>query len=126
MSDRLAILLWAAEPAAPQLCAAPFHFAAAAAAFDAEVEMYFTARSVRLLLPAVSTSLQLGREGETVPLSFYLEEALRFGVRLYACPAALNAHLDASESLPPELCGHAGAAAFLGRLFDPQWRTLSF
>ncbi|MEI2422207.1 hypothetical protein V6O07_18145, partial [Arthrospira platensis SPKY2] len=57
MSEKLAILVWAADPGQPQLCATPFYFASAAAAMDIEVEMYFTARSVELLLPGVAESI---------------------------------------------------------------------
>ena len=57
-ADKLAILVWAADPGRPELCATPFYFAAAAAAMDVEVEMYFTARSVELLRQGVAEALQ--------------------------------------------------------------------
>ena len=57
-ADKLAILVWAADPGRPELCATPFYFAAAAAAMDVEVEMYFTARSVELLRRGVAETLQ--------------------------------------------------------------------
>ena len=44
----LAILLWATDPDDPARCATPFFHAAAAAAMDLEVELYFASRSVRL------------------------------------------------------------------------------
>ena len=46
---RISILPWVANPDQPFSCATPFFNAAAAAAMDAEVEIYFTSRSVRLL-----------------------------------------------------------------------------
>lgn len=131
MSEHLAILVWAADPDSPHLCATPFHFAAAAAAMDAEVEMYFTARSVRLLLPGVAEALHPGGQGGEMPplsppLSHFLHEAVRHGARLYACPTAMQAHGVAAEALRAEVHGQAGAAAFIGRTLDPAWQTLTF
>ncbi|MFA7605923.1 MAG: DsrE family protein [Rhodocyclaceae bacterium] len=122
--ERLAILVWAADPALPHLCATPFYFASVAAAMDAEVEMYFTARSVRLLARGVAE--QVYPDGGRVPLAHFLVEAHRFGVRLLACPTAMQAHGMAGEDLRDEVGGQAGAAAFIGRTLDRGWRTLSF
>ena len=43
----VAILLWAADVAQPEKLATPFFHAAAAAAMEAQVELYFSAASVR-------------------------------------------------------------------------------
>ena len=56
----------------------------------------------------------------------FRQEALAFGVKLFACPTALAAHGVADGELIPGLAGKAGAAAFLGRSLDPAWRSLSF
>ena len=53
----IAILLWAADPSVPERLATPFFHAAAAAALDVPVEIYFTAASVRLLVPGVAAGL---------------------------------------------------------------------
>ena len=50
-AEGVAILLWATDPAAPHRLVTPFFHAAAAAAMDVPVEIYFTARSVHLLVP---------------------------------------------------------------------------
>lgn len=129
MSERLAILVWAADPATPHLCATPFYFASAAAAMDVEVEMYFTARSVRLLATGVAEILYadgVSEGGRPRPVADFLIDAARFGARLYACPTAMRAHGVAAEALRPEVNGQAGAAAFLARTLDPDWKTLSF
>ncbi|PTD95751.1 DsrE family protein [Pseudothauera lacus] len=130
MAERLAILVWAADPAAPHLCATPFYFAAAAAAMDVEVEMYFTARSVELLVDGVAETLYADGGGvaetERRTVAGFLREAHRFGVRMYACPAALQAHGVNAATLRTEVSGQAGAAAFIGRTLDAGWRTLSF
>jgi predicted peroxiredoxin len=124
-AEKLAILVWAADPGRPELCATPFYFAAAAAAMDVEVEMYFTARSVELLRRGVAEGLQAAA-GSGKSVADFRREALAFGVRLFACPTALAAHGIAADALIDELAGQAGAAAYLGRSLDPAWRSLSF
>lgn len=131
MAERLAILVWAADPTVPHLCATPFYFAAAAAAMDVEVEMYFTARSVRLLAAGEAEALcaegvEEGTGAARRSVADFLREAHGFGVRFYACPAAMQAHGVSSAALRPEVSGQAGAASFLGRTLDEGWRTLSF
>lgn len=122
--SRLAILVWAADPGRPELCATPFYVATAAAAMDAEVEMYFTAGSVRLLEAGVAETLRAAPGGR--PVAEFLREAAGFGVRFFACPAALDAHgIDASR-LRPEITGRAGAPAYLARVLDSQWKALVF
>lgn len=123
--QKLAILVWAADPSRPELCATPFYFAAAAAAMDVEVEMYFTARSVELLRQGVAEKLEAAA-GSGKSVADFRREALAFGVRLFACPTALASHGVPHSALIPTLAGQAGAAAFLGRSLDPAWRTLSF
>ena len=54
----LAILLWAADPDEPARLATPFAHAAAAAAMDLQVEVYFSARSVLLLRPGVGVVVE--------------------------------------------------------------------
>lgn len=128
-ADKLAILVWAADPSRPELCATPFYFAAAAAAMDAEVEMYFTARSVELLRMGVAEGI-LAAAGSGNPdgksVADFRREALAFGVKLFACPTALASHGVPAAELIPQLTAQAGAAAFIGRTLDPAWRTLSF
>jgi predicted peroxiredoxin len=124
-ADKLAILVWAADPGRPELCATPFYFAAAAAAMDVEVEMYFTARSVELLRRGVAETLQAAA-GSGKSVADFRREAVGFGAKLFACPTALASHGVGEDELIPGLAGHAGAAAFIGRTLDPAWRTLSF
>ena len=94
---KLAILLWSATPERPQLCATPFVHAAAAAAFDCEVEIHFAGPAVRLLVT---------------------------GVR--ACAMAMGALVGADETLIPEFGGSIAASAFVNRALDPEWATLVF
>ncbi|MCB1956699.1 MAG: DsrE family protein [Rhodocyclaceae bacterium] len=123
--DRLAILVWAAEPDRPQRCATPFYFATAAAAMDCEVEMYFTAGSVRLLEVGTAESLHADASASKSVAAF-LREAHALGVRMFACPTAVAACELSPLRLRPECAGQAGAASYLGRVLDPAWRTMEF
>lgn len=122
---KLAILLWASSPEAPELCATPFVYAAAAAAMDCEVEIHFTAGSVRLLVKGVAASLYSSSDREKSIFEF-MQDAARQGVKFYACSMASREHLRPDEALIGELTGMAGAAAFAHRALDPAWTTLVF
>ncbi len=125
MTSKVAILLWAASPDQPHQCATPFFHAAVAAAMDAEVEIYFTGRSVRLLAKDVAASLPAGpRLRETVYA--FMQGAAAQGVAFYACSQALEEHAVDSGDLIPEVTGIAGAAAFMARCMDDQWSTLTY
>lgn len=121
----LAIMLWAADDTAPERLATPFFHAAAAAAMDLQVELYFTARSVRLLLPGVAAGL---RASTRVNKTIYdnLREAHALGARLLACSDALHAQGIEREALIAEYGGRGGAVQFVARSIDPRWRTLVF
>jgi len=121
----LAILLWASEPAAPARLVTPFFHAAAAAAMELRVEIYFSARSVLLLQPGVAAGLRASeRHDKTVYQA--MQEAVAHGAVLLACTDALHAHGLTRDGLIPECAGHGGAVQFMGRLIDPAWRTLVF
>jgi predicted peroxiredoxin len=123
--SRLAILLWSVDLARPDLAAAPFVYAAAAAALDAEVEIHFAGRSVRLLVAgeaaARSTSERGGRS-----LHAFMQDAARGGARFLACSMAWQEYVATGEATIAEFGGHAGATAFVARSLDPDWRTLVF
>lgn len=122
---KLAILLWATDPAQPQLCATPFFHAAAAAALDVEVEVHFAARSVLLLVPGCAQGLRAS-EREAMTVYEHMQQALEHGARFFACSAAIAANgLECAELLPA-LHGRGGATAFIARSLDPEWATLVF
>jgi predicted peroxiredoxin len=125
MRKRLAILLWATEPERPHLCGAPFFHAAAAGALDAEVELYFTGKSVLLLKKGVADGLHPGPVRERSVLEF-MRHAAEHGAKFYACPQAMAAHGVRSEELIAEVAGQAGAAAWMGRCLDEDWATLVY
>jgi uncharacterized protein len=120
----VAVLLWAAEPQAPHRLATPFFAAAAAAAMDVPVEMYFTAQSVHLLVPGTAQTLRAGAHANTVWDA--MQEALAHGVKFYACTDALNAQGLQNTLLIDACSGHGGAVQFMLRACDTRWRTLVF
>lgn len=121
----VAILLWAADPDRPQLLATPFFHAAAAAALELPVELYFSARSVRLLAPGVAAGLRTG-DGAARSVLDAIRDAVAHGARLYACSDALAAHGVDPATLIPECHGRGGAVQFMARAADRRWRTLVF
>lgn len=123
--DGIAILLWAADPDVPERLATPFFHAAAAAAMDCRVEMYFTAGSVRLLVPGVAAALHASPYHDK-SIWDNLREAAGLGVHLYACTDALHAHGLEQGQLIPECRGHGGAVQFMARAMDPRWQVLVF
>jgi predicted peroxiredoxin len=125
MKKKLAVLLWAASPERPELCAAPFFHASAAAAMDVEVEMFFTSRSVRLLVKGVADRLYPA-DGRERSVGEYLREAHAHGAKLFACSQAMAAHGVTDRMLIPEVAGHAGAAAFIARALDEDCATLTY
>ena len=124
-ADGLAILLWSADPSAPHRLATPFFHAAAAAAMEIPVELYFSAASVELLVPGVAASLRAWPSQPKTILDA-IREAAAFGATLYACSDALAARgLDAAR-LIPECTGRGGAVQFAARAADLRWRALVF
>lgn len=122
---KLAILLWSATPERPQLCATPFVHAAAAAAFDCEVEIHFAGPTVRLLVSGVAEAL---RPWPGVDTSIYqmMRQATNLGVELRACAMAMGALVARDEALIPEYGGTIAASAFVSRALDTEWATLVF
>jgi predicted peroxiredoxin len=120
----VAILLWASEPESPHRLVTPFFHAAAAAAFDLRVELYFTARSVLLLKPGVAQSLRASPH----PCTVYdaMRAAAEHGAVFHACTDALAAHGMLSAELIPECTRRGGAVQFMTRATDLRWRTLVF
>lgn len=123
--DKLALLLWATSPDRPETCAAPFVYAAVAAAMDCEVEIHFAGRAVRLLVPGVADALYSNAAREK-SIAAFMHDAADHGARFLACSMALHEHVAPGEPLIAACAGRAGAAAFIQRSLDPAWRTLVF
>ncbi len=124
-ADGMAILLWAAEPETPQRLMTPFFHAAAAAAMDLPVEIYFTARSVRLLVPGVAETLR----ASAAPEDGAGRDARGGGSRgRAAMPAPMRWKPTASrgDGLIAECTRLGGAVQFMARAADLRWRTLVY
>jgi predicted peroxiredoxin len=121
----VAILLWATDPRSPERLATPFFHAAAAAAMDIPVEMFFSAASVQLLAPGAAAALRPNPQHPKTVLDS-IREATQLGARLFACSDALAAHGLASTVLIPECGGRGGAVQFMARAADQRWRALVF
>jgi uncharacterized protein len=125
MKNHVAILLWAASPDVPHQCATPFFHAAAAAAMDAEVEIYFTSASVKLLSKGVAESLYTGPlKRETVYA--FMQRAAEQGAKYYACSHAMEEHSVAEKDFIPEVTGIAGAVVYMARCMDDEWVTITY
>lgn len=125
MADKLALLLWAAAPARPELCVTPLVHALAARALDAEVEIHFAGPAVRLLVTGVADALY-ATPGREKSVGAFIREVAAEDVRLLACSMAGAAWIGEGETLIAECDGAAGATAFVARTLDPAWRTLVF
>ena len=125
MTERLAILIWAATPEHPELCVTPLVHALAARALDAEVEIHFAGPAVRWLVAGVAET-RYATPCKEKSIGDFLREASAAGTDFYACSMARAAWISASETLIPECSGAAGATAFVARALDPAWQTLVF
>lgn len=125
MSDKLALLIWAATPDHPELCVTPLVHALAARALDAEVEIHFAGPAVRWLVTGVADASYASPAKEK-SVGDFLREVAAEDVRLLACSMAKAAWITDDEKLIPEYSGAAGATAFVARTLDPSWRTLVF
>jgi hypothetical protein len=121
---RLAILLWAATPERPELCATPFVHATAAAALDCEVEIHFSGRATRLLVAGEAERLAAAPGGKSIHA--FMREAANLGVRFIGCAMALQANVAEGETYIPEYAATASATDFVLRALDPEWATLVF
>jgi hypothetical protein len=120
---KLAILLWAARPEQPDLCIMPFVYAATAAAMEIEVEVHFTGPAIRLLIEGCAESIPTP-QGKTV--YDFMRDAAQLGARFLGCSMALRDYTDSRDAKISEFSGVAGAATFVMRSLDPEWRTLCF
>ena len=123
-AEKLVIVLWSADPSAPDRAAAPFVYALAARALEIDVEMHFTAGAVRWLFDGVAADAFTDR-GRTKTVRDFIGEAAGAGVRLYACAMAL-AERRRGEALIAETTGIAGAATVVGAAVQPGCRVMVF
>ena len=121
----LAIQLWQSDPDDPVRLSTPFFNAAAAAAFDIPVELYFTARSVLLLKKDVAHRLYSG-EQTSKSVYDYMKQAHDHGAVFLVCTDALKVHGLQQQDLIAECKGAGGVVQFIARSLDSSWRCLVF
>ena len=77
----------------PERSATPFYLAAAGAAMDAEVGIYFTMNGPTLLQKGVPEKLIVPKKGGGGrELMYFIKQALDIGVKLYVCQPSLDLH----------------------------------
>ena len=123
-AEKLVIVMWSADPSAPDRAAAPFVYALAARALEIDVEMHFTAGAVRWLFEGVADAAWTD-QGRTKTVRDFIREAAAAGVRIYACAMALNERRR-GEALIAEMTGIAGAATVIGAAVEPSTRVLVY
>ncbi|MFN9480067.1 MAG: DsrE family protein [Betaproteobacteria bacterium] len=124
---RVVLVLWSCGPARADgaaLAAAPFVYALAAHALELEVEMHFTADTVRWLVSGVADAAWTDA-ARSKTVADFIREARAAGVKLYACAMALNEHARGA-ALIAEAEGLAGAATVRAATVQADTRTLVF
>ncbi len=76
----------------PGRTATPFFLAAAAAAMDMEVGIYFTMMGPTALKKGVPEQLHIKSDGRGQVLRHFIDQALDLGVKLYVCQPSLDLH----------------------------------
>ncbi|MDD5328522.1 MAG: DsrE family protein [Sulfuricella sp.] len=125
MADKLAIMLLTIDPDHPHVCGTPFFQAAAAAAMDVDVEIYFASRSVRLLIAGIADSIYPS-DNLTKTVYGFMKDAADLGVKFFACGGAMEPCDVTKEQLVAECTGIAGAATFVTRVMDDEWKTITY
>jgi predicted peroxiredoxin len=123
-ATRLLIVMWSADPTAPDRAAAPFVYALAARALEIDVEMHFTAGAVQWLFGGVADRA-FTDQARTKTVRDFIREAAAAGVRMYACAMALNERRR-GEALIEEMTGIAGAATVAGAAVEADCRVIVF
>jgi predicted peroxiredoxin len=124
---KLVLVLWSCGPqreGGAALAAAPFVYALAARALDLDVEMHFTADTVRWLLPGVADDAYTDA-ARSKTVGDFIREAHTAGVKLYACAMALHEQA-CGATLIAQAEGLAGAATVVAAAAQPDVRTLVF
>lgn len=125
MADKIVIMLLNLNPDVPGTLGAPFFQATVAAAMDLEVDMYFAARTTRLLIKGFAENIHPGEAKEKSVYSF-MQDAHEAGVKFYACAGAMAEHDLTRENAIPELDGIRGGGAFVGEIVEDNVVTLTY
>lgn len=122
---RLLIVLMNTDPRNPEELAAPFYYAAVAAAMDYEVDLLCTATAGKLMFKGVAEAIRI-KPGENKTVLDWIKEAHDQGVKLWACPANLELFDKDDIDLIAECSGMMGAAAMIQTVMEGEARVLTF
>lgn len=121
---RVVIVLWQADPLAPEKAAAPFVYATCARALDMEVEIHLTAKAVLWAFDGVAARCYSDRRREHSILSF-IRRCADLGVKIYMCGMALAEHHQ-GEPIIAEITGQTGATSVMAQMQRDDTRVLVF
>lgn len=125
MSDKLVMMLLTISPDQPHLCGTPFFQAAAAAAMDVEVEIYFASKATRLLIQGVAERIHPS-DNKAKSVYGFMQDAASLGVKFFACGGAMDAYAVTPDLLIPECTGIAGGATYICRVMDDEWKSITY
>jgi predicted peroxiredoxin len=124
-SSRLLVLLMNTDPRNTEELAAPFYYAAVAAAMDYEVDVLCTAAAGKLMHKGVAEALNV-KPGDPKTVLDWIKEAHDQGARFWACPANLELFDKTENDLIAECSGVMGAAAVIQSIMEGECRVLTF
>ncbi len=121
----LVLQLWQSSTAAPQLAATPFMLAASAAAMDWPVEIHALGASVELFVRDNAARHQVVAPLHR-PLSAYIEDATRSGVRVHLCSTAMRDRGLDPEAMIEGCQSVLGMVSMLERLTQVDTTVLTY
>lgn len=122
--SRVVMVMWQADPSAPEKAAAPLVYALCARAIDMEVEIHLTSSAVRWAFEGVAAKATSDQRGEQTILA-YLERCHEMGVKIYMCGMALAEH-HRGEPIIAQVTGQTGATSVMAQLQREDTRVLVF
>jgi uncharacterized protein len=125
VTRRLVVVLLNTDPRNAEELAAPFYYAAVAAAMDYEVDVLCTATAGKLLFKGVADKLHV-KPGDPKTVYDWIREAHEHGARFWACPANLELFDKGDEDLIAECSGMMGAASMIQTIMNDECRVLTF
>ncbi|APZ43401.1 DsrE family protein [Acidihalobacter ferrooxydans] len=125
MADKIVIMLLNLDLNVPGTLGAPFFQATVAAAMDIEVEIYFAARTTRLLIRGEAEKIYPGNAQQKSVYSF-MQDAHESGARFYACAGAMDENGLTLDNAIAELDGVRGGGAFIGEVVEDNVATLTY
>lgn len=125
MADKLVMMLLTPDPEQPHTCGSPFFQAACAAAMDVEVEVYFASRAARLLVKGVADKIYPSDNTAKTVYGF-MQDAAEHGAKFFVCGGAVDGLGASTDDLIPECSGVAGVTAYIGRVMDDEWKSISY